>query len=45
MHKKLFGNLPIMFSDEKIFVVDGGLNKQNDKVYAISRDEANLRGG
>ncbi|RNA03062.1 hypothetical protein BpHYR1_048627 [Brachionus plicatilis] len=37
-----FKNLPIMFSDEKKFTVDGGLNKQNLTVYAISRDEAEM---
>ena len=40
-----FKNLPIMFSDEKKFTVDGGLNKQNLRVYAISRDEADKNGG
>lgn len=34
-----------MFSDEKIFTINGGLNRQNDRVYAISRHEANLNGG
>ena len=34
-----------MFSDEKIFTVDGGLNKQNQRVYAISREEADRKGG
>lgn len=34
-----------MFSDEKIFTINGGLNKQNDRVYALSREEANLNGG
>ena len=34
-----------MFSDEKIFTINGGLNKQNDRVYAYSREEADLRGG
>jgi hypothetical protein len=43
--KKIFGNMPIMFSDEKIFTVNGGLNKQNDRVYAVSREQANVNGG
>ncbi len=30
-----------MFSDEKIFTVNGGLNKQNDRVYAVSREQPN----
>lgn len=34
-----------MFSDEKIFTVDGGLNKQNHRVYAYSREEADKKGG
>jgi hypothetical protein len=29
-----------MFSDEKLFVVDGGINKQNQRNYAFSREEA-----
>ncbi len=45
-HVELFGkNTPIMFSDEKIFTVNGGLNRQNDRVYAISREQANENGG
>ena len=34
-----------MFSDEKLFVVDGGLNRQNHRVYAMSREEADEKGG
>jgi hypothetical protein len=34
-----------MFSDEKLFTVNGGLNKKNDVIYAESRDEANRIGG
>ena len=34
-----------MFSDEKLFTVDGGLNKQNMRVYAHSREEADKNGG
>ncbi|RNA22383.1 hypothetical protein BpHYR1_029893 [Brachionus plicatilis] len=37
-------NLPILFSNEKKFTVDGGLNKQNLRVYALSRDEADING-
>lgn len=33
-------HLPFMFSDEKLFVVDGGINKQNQRIYAFSREEA-----
>jgi hypothetical protein len=35
----------ILFSDEKIFDQDGQLNRQNDRVYAASRSEANLNMG
>jgi transposase len=35
----------ILFSDEKIFNEDGSLNRQNDRVYAKSRQEANQNGG
>lgn len=42
---KIFGTMPIMFSDEKIFTVNGGMNRQNDRVYAISREQANANGG
>lgn len=41
----MFKNLPILFSGEKIFTVDGGLNKQNQRIYAISREEADKKGG
>jgi hypothetical protein len=34
----------IMFSDEKMFTVNGGLNKQNQIVYAESREHANQMG-
>ena len=34
-----------MFSDEKQFTINGGLNKQNDRIYATSRDQANSRDG
>ena len=44
-HVKLFGNKPIMFSDEKVFSVNGGLNKQNDRIYATSREQANSYDG
>ncbi|RNA00562.1 transposase, partial [Brachionus plicatilis] len=44
-NKIMFKNLPILFSDLKIFTVDGGLNKQNQRIYAISREEADKKGG
>jgi hypothetical protein len=34
-----------MFTDEKLFTLNGGLNKQNDRVYANSRNHANKLGG
>ena len=35
----------IMFSDEKQFTVNGGLNRQNSRVYAKSRSVADKNGG
>jgi hypothetical protein len=37
--------MPVLFSDEKLFTVNGGLNKQNDRIYATSREQANNRNG
>lgn len=34
-----------MFSDEKIFTVDGVFNRQNERVWAVSRAEADKNGG
>ena len=34
-----------IWSDEKIFTLNGGLNKKNDVIYAKTRDEADLNGG
>jgi hypothetical protein len=42
---KAFRTMPKMFSDEKIFTVDGGRNNQNIRIYAASREEANENGG
>ena len=39
------GKYDFMWSDEKLFTVNGGLNKNNDRVYALSREEANELGG
>ena len=44
-HVAKYGKLPFMFSDEKIFTVNGGLNRQNDRVFAFSREQANMNGG
>lgn len=37
--------LKILFSDEKIFDMNGMCNAQNDRVWAINRVEANASGG
>ncbi len=34
-----------MFTDEKYFTVDGIFNRQNDRVYALSRAAADESGG
>jgi hypothetical protein len=34
-----------MFSDEKLFTVNGGQNRQNNRVYAYSREEADKMNG
>jgi hypothetical protein len=44
-HKSQFGNMPILFTDDKQFTLNGGLNKQNDRIYATSREQANSFGG
>ena len=35
----------ILFSDEKLFDLDGVYNKQNDRIWAVSRADADSRGG
>ena len=40
-----YEGLDWMFSDEKKFTQDGGFNRQNDVVYAVSRAEADKTGG
>ena len=37
--------MKILFSDEKLFDIDGIYNSQNDRIWAISRVEADKRGG
>ena len=34
------GTLKILLSDEKIFDIDGVYNAQNDRAWAVNRDEA-----
>ena len=35
----------IVFSDEKTFDFDGIYNSENDRIWAVNREEANRRGG
>ena len=35
----------VLFSDEKMFDIDGVYNSQNDRIWAVNRAEANKRGG
>ena len=35
----------ILFSDEKMFDLDGIYNSQNDRIWAVNREETNRRGG
>ena len=37
--------MKILFSDEKLFDIDGIYNFQNDRIWAVSRVEADKRGG
>jgi transposase len=37
--------MKILFSDEKMFDIDGVYNSQNDRIWAMDRVEANIRGG
>ncbi len=37
--------MKILFSDEKWFDIDGVCNTQNDRVWAVSRAEADKHGG
>ena len=37
--------LRILFSDEKMFDLDGMYNAQNDRTWAVNREEADKRGG
>ena len=36
--------MTILFSDEKMFDLDGIYNSENDRIWAINREEANRRG-
>ncbi len=37
--------LKILFSDEKMFDIDGIYNAQNDRIWAVDREEADKKGG
>ena len=37
--------LKILFSDEKLFDIDGVYNAQNDRIWAVDRGEADKNGG
>ena len=37
--------LKILFSDEKMFDIDGVYNTQNDRIWSVNRDEADEKGG
>jgi transposase len=37
--------LKILFSDEKMFDIDGIYNAQNDRIWAVDREEADAKGG
>ena len=37
--------LTILFSDEKMFDLDGMYNAQNDRIWAVNREEVDKRGG
>ncbi|CAF2109294.1 unnamed protein product [Rotaria magnacalcarata] len=35
----------ILFSDEKMFDIDGVYNSENDRIWAVDRSEADIKGG
>jgi transposase len=37
--------MKILFSDEKMFDIDGVYNSQNDRIWAVNRSEADTKGG
>ena len=39
------GTIKILFSDEKKFDIDGVCNAQNNRMWAVDRDEADKKGG
>ena len=43
--RKKFRKERILFSDETMFDLDGIYNSENDRIWAVNREEANRRGG
>ena len=39
------GTFKILFSHEKIYDIDGVCNAQNNRMWAVDRDEADEKGG
>ena len=37
--------MKLLFSDEKLFNIDGIYNSQNDRIWMVNRAEANIKGG
>ena len=37
--------MKILFSDERMFDIDGVYNSQNDRIWAVNRVDADIRGG
>ena len=37
--------MKILFSDEKMFDIDGIYNSQNDRVWAVNRSATDTKGG
>ena len=44
-NKFLKDTMKILFSDEKLFDIDGIYNSQNDRIWAVNRAEADIKGG
>ena len=36
--------MKILFSDEKLFDIDGIHNSRNDRIWAVNRAEVNIKG-
>jgi hypothetical protein len=37
--------MKILFSDEKMFDIDEVYNSENDRLWAVNRSEADIKGG